>query len=112
IYRIPICGGGDGGMYTTVCDLQLFWDALISARILSPALTETFLTQHVTFDEYSGYGCGFYTANVDSHHYFTLVGGDAGVGFFTRYRPGDKQCVCVLSNTSDGEEAMRAFLCS
>lgn len=105
IYHLPLRGGGDGGMYTTTDDLCAFWDSLFSHRILSPKLTATLLKTHYTFDTVSGYGCGIYKRLDNSM--FAIEGGDAGVGFDSRYVMSERLTINLLSNITNGEEAMR-----
>jgi CubicO group peptidase (beta-lactamase class C family) len=100
IYQLPIRGGGDGGMYTTTDDLRAFWDSLFSHKILSKALTDAFLRTYHRFDETYGYGCGFYKRLDDSM--YAIVGGDAGVGFGSRYLVHEKTTINVLANTTFG----------
>ncbi len=59
----------------------------------------------MAFDDIVGYGCGVYK-RVDNSMYM-LEGGDAGVGFNSRYFVADKITVNILSNITDGEEDMR-----
>ncbi len=108
IYQLPLRGGGDGGMYTTTEDLRVFWDSLFSNRILSSALTETFLATHSTINNNIGYGCGIYKRLDDST--FSIGGGDAGVGFYSRHVVGEKLTVNILSNITNGEEGIRKIL--
>jgi len=108
IYKIPIRGGGDGGMYTTSDDLNSFWKALFSNRILSKELTEEFLKTHINLSEKSGYGCGVYK-NPEKSTYL-IVGGDAGVGFDSRYFLEEDIIINILSNKSNGEEEMREII--
>jgi CubicO group peptidase (beta-lactamase class C family) len=105
IYQLPLRGGGDGGMYTTTQDLRAFWDSLFSHRILSPELTATYLRTHVPFDDTDGYGCGLYKRLDDS--IFWIEGGDAGVGFDSRYLPQGKRTINILSNITNGEDDIR-----
>jgi CubicO group peptidase (beta-lactamase class C family) len=104
IYQLPLRGGGDGGMYTTTEDLQAFWDSLFSSRILSHELTETYLETHHAFSETDGYGCGIYKRLDNSM--FSIVGGDAGVGFDSRYFPQEKLAINILSNITNGDEGI------
>jgi CubicO group peptidase (beta-lactamase class C family) len=108
IYQLPLRGGGDGGMYTTNDDLRAFWDGLFANRILSAGLTATFLKTQVTFDHTDGYGCGIYK-RLDGDM-FWIEGGDAGVGFYSGYRVQEKLTINILSNITNGEEAMREVL--
>ena len=105
IYQLPLRGGGDGGMYTTTDDLRLFWEGLFSNRILSEALTETYLNTHWTFDDTDGYGCGLYK-RLDGRT-FWIEGSDAGVGFDSRYFPQRKVTINILSNITNGENGVR-----
>lgn len=106
IYQLPLRGGGDGGMFTTTGELRNFWKSLFSNRILPPALTTKFLETHWRFDEHNGYAYGLYK-RLDNRM-FSIVGGDAGVGFDSRYLPGDEITTNILSNITNGEEHIRA----
>jgi hypothetical protein len=105
IYHLPLRGGGDGGMYTTTDDLRAFWDSLFSHRILSADLTAAYLETHSTFDAASGYGCGIYKRLDDS--IYAIAGDDAGVGFDSRYVMSERLTINILSNITNGEEAIR-----
>jgi CubicO group peptidase (beta-lactamase class C family) len=105
IDRLPRRGGGDGGMYTTTDDLHTFWDSLFTNRILSKGLTETYLDTHWAFDDTDGYGCGVYKRLDDSM--FSIMGGDAGVGFDSRYLTREKLTINILSNITNGEDGIR-----
>jgi CubicO group peptidase (beta-lactamase class C family) len=105
IYNLPIRGGGDGGLFTTADDLCSFWQRLFAHRILSPELTAVFLQTYERFGEKTGYGCGLYKRLDESQ--FAIVGGDAGVGFDSRYLVEQKITASILSNTTNGEEDLR-----
>ncbi len=105
IYQLPRRGGGDGGMYTTTDDLRSFWDSLFSNRILSKELTETYLQTQYALNDRDGYGCGLYKRLDDSM--FWIEGGDAGVGFDSRYRPQGKLTISILTNITNGENGIR-----
>jgi CubicO group peptidase (beta-lactamase class C family) len=108
IYQLPLRGGADGGMYTTSDDLRSFWGSLFSNRLLSPELTATYLRTYCTLGTTSAYGCGIYKRLDDS--VFWIVGGDAGVGFESRYLVADRMIINVLSNTTNGDEDMKEFI--
>jgi CubicO group peptidase (beta-lactamase class C family) len=108
IYHLPLRGGGDGGMYTTTDDLRSFWDSLFSYIILSEELTVTFLDTHCTFNDTDGYGYGIYKRLDDS--LFSIEGGDAGVGFNSRYSVQDRITINVLSNITNGENDIIAVV--
>ena len=110
IYQLPIRGGGDGGMYTTTDDLRAFWDNLLLNRILSEELTKTYLSTHCTINDRIGYGCGIYKRLDGSM--FSIAGGDAGVGFDSRYILQDKLIINILSNITNGESDLRKVVLS
>ena len=110
IYNLPIRGGGDGGMFTTTYDLAAFWRQLFSYEILTKSLTEEFLKTRWEFNDKRGYGYGIYKELDDSM--YSIVGGDAGVGFDSRYIPKEEIVINILSNVTDGELAMRRFILS
>lgn len=105
IYQLPVRGGGDGGMYTTTDDLQAFWDSLFSYRILSEKLTINYLKTRAVLDATNGYGCGVFK-RLDNG-VFAIVGGDAGVGFDSRYFVQDRLAINILSNITNGDEEMK-----
>ncbi|MBN1579480.1 MAG: serine hydrolase [Anaerolineae bacterium] len=108
IYHLPLRGGGDGGMYTTTSGLRAFWDSLFAHQILSPELTATYLDTHWALNDVDGYGCGIYKRLDDSM--FSIVGGDAGVGFDSRYLVREKLTVNILSNITNGEDDIREIV--
>ncbi len=108
IYQLPLRGGGDGGMYATTEDLRAFWESLFANRILSETLTETYLRTQVPFNGSSGYGCGMYKRLDDS--LFSIEGGDAGVGFDSRYVVKERLTINILSNVTNGENGIRDFV--
>jgi CubicO group peptidase (beta-lactamase class C family) len=108
IYDVPICGGGDGGMYTTSDDLRRFWNSLFAYQVLSRELTDMFLTTQHAFNEISGYGCGLYK-KLDNSIY-AIMGSDAGMGFDSRYVENSATVINILSNRTDGEVQMRKLI--
>ena len=108
IFQLPLRGGGDGGMFTTSDDLRAFWPSLFAGKIISDELLATYLATHTTFNDKAGYGCGIYKQLDDSM--FSIVGGDAGVGFDSRYVVKEKLTVSILSNITNGENGMRRVI--
>ena len=108
IYQLPVRGGGDGGMYTTTDDLRAFWDSLFSYGILSEELTTIYLKTHCVLDTTDGYGCGVFKRLDDKM--YAIVGGDAGVGFDSRYYVQEKLVINILSNITNGNEDMKEVI--
>jgi CubicO group peptidase (beta-lactamase class C family) len=108
IYQLPLRGAGDGGMYTTTDDLRAFWKSLFANKILTESLTKIFLTTHSSISDELGYGCGLYKKLDDS--IVSIMGGDAGVGFYSRYGLEDAITVNILSNITNGEYSIREVI--
>jgi hypothetical protein len=89
-------------------DIETYWDSLFSHKILSAELTETFLNTQIAFDDIDGYSCGIYKRLGDSM--FSILGGDAGVGFDSRRLVQEKLTINILSNITNGENGIRAVV--
>lgn len=99
IFNLPIRGGGDGGAYTTVADMERFWEVLKLFTILPQELTDKMTAAHSVVDN-SKYGYGFW---IDSDwNYISLIGCDAGVSFYSSTNRSNDDGFTVISNTSSG----------
>jgi len=112
IYNLPVRGGGDGGMYTTATDLDRFWAALASGAIVSDETVRIICEPKVRVNETTRYGYGIYLGGKTSAPARFILGGDAGVGFDSRYFPEPDVVISVLSNVTDGESIVRAQIYS
>jgi len=100
VLHLPVIGVGDGGIYTTVADMRLFWTALTAGRVVSP---ESFAEMRRARSEaYEGweYGLGLWLmAGTDT---VEIRGYDAGVSFRSYHDlPSDTTCT-IVSNWQDG----------
>ncbi len=103
MYSIPIVGGPDGGAYTTVYDLNKFWNALMSNQLLSTSLTERMLTPHVQESEFIHYGYGVWMTIINNSVFkYFVMGGDPGVVMQSSYYPALKAEAHVLANVDRG----------
>ena len=106
VFHLPVCGSGDGGLYSTVGDMHSFWRALIDGRIVSPRWVVEMTRPHRDVpSEDLRYGLGFWLSGTDDAIF--LEGYDAGVSFRSLYRPAGgemSQAVTftVISNHSEG----------
>jgi len=102
IYSLPIIGGSDGGLYTCAADLDKLWRAIFAHKLLSKEMTLAFLDAQITIDEECGesYGLGVYRNIEEGRLSYYVVGGDAGVDFFTGYFPETKIAVSAFANTN------------
>ncbi len=95
IFSYPPIGSPDGGAHASAEDLLTFLDAVRAGQLLTPELTQEFLTPQVALDEQVSYGFGL------EFRRSTLYkeGSNAGVSaLLTRYGDADVDAV-VLSNT-------------
>lgn len=87
VLHLPVVAGGDGGAYTTVADMERYWDAVLGGRILPAALVADATTPHAaTADGDEVCGLGLW---LPSHlpGVVALEGQDAGVSFWSAHRP-------------------------
>jgi CubicO group peptidase (beta-lactamase class C family) len=110
IYNVPIRGGGDGGLYTTSGDLKKFWKHLFAFKIISECLLHEFITPRVKLWQIVDYGLGIYIPKVNDRSAYVIVGGDAGVGFKSKYIPADDVIMNILSNKTNGEEEIVSII--
>lgn len=113
VLHLPVRGNGDGGIFTSAADLHRFWSALHAGDIVRPATAEAMLRPRIDVPgEGARYGLGFWVHPTRPHP--RLVGGDAGVSFFSTHDPATRTTVSVLGNTSNGAwpvvRALTAFL--
>lgn len=94
IYSIDAKGSGAGGAYTTVLDMDRFWNGLLSYNVLSKEMVEKMLTPHVTFDE-GGYGLGVW---LDNEYNPYVVGEDPGVTAISWSNRSNNHILTIFSN--------------
>ena len=87
VLHLPVRGGGDGGVYTTLADMAAFWTAVDAGRVVSPAHVAAMHRPRSDVPaESKRYGLGFWvhaTADI-----VMLEGYDAGVSFRSVHDPG------------------------
>jgi CubicO group peptidase (beta-lactamase class C family) len=101
VFHLPVRGAGDGGMYSTVADVDALWDALFAGRIVTPEMARN-LTAPKSDAPAQGmrYGLGFWLH--PDRETVELVGADAGVSFVSAHDRPTGIGYTVVSNTSDG----------
>lgn len=103
IYSIPVVGGPDGGAYSTVYDLNKFWNALISNRLISENVTKQMLLSHAQDNVHIHYGYGVWITIINGEVFkYFIMGGDPGGVMLSSYYPKLKAEVHVLSNVDEG----------
>jgi CubicO group peptidase (beta-lactamase class C family) len=101
VFHLPVRGSGDGGIYTTVADIRLFWTALFAGKIVAKdSAAEMVRPRSDVPSESRRYGLGFWLhASTEA---VLLSGMDAGVSFRSVHDPGADLTHTVISNTTDG----------
>jgi len=101
VLHLPVRGNGDGGIYTTAADVHAMWDALFTGRIVSlDTLEHMTRSRSDVAEESRTYGLGFWLDA--SGGTVMLVGGDAGVGFFSARDRHGRFTATVLCNQTRG----------
>ena len=110
IYNLPIRGGSDGGLYTTSGNLRKFWKHLFSYKVISEQLLSEFIRPQMKIWQGVDYGCGIYISEANNKHTYFIAGGDAGVGFHSRYLPAEGLVINILSNKTDGASEIASVI--
>jgi len=101
VLHLPVRGNGDGGIYTTVADMHAFWHVFADGRIVPEEWVAEMTRPHSEVpEEEARYGLGFWLAETGPT--VKLVGGDAGVSFYSAHDPTTRSTWTVVSNTADG----------
>ena len=104
VYALPELALPDGGAFVTAPDMAHFWDAMRNHRLLSPENTARMMQPHTqapTHGSNRWYGYGLWmTRDGDDVVQYDVLGGDAGVGFLSRYAPGSDLVATVACNDS------------
>ena len=101
VFHLPVLGSGDGGTYSTVADINAFWQSLFTGKIVPTSWVSEMV--HPRSDvpaESKRYGLGFWLGR----HSDTVIleGYDAGVSFRSVHDPKTTLTCTVISNSSDG----------
>ena len=101
IYSVDAKGTGAGGAFTTVVDVEKFWQKLLNGDLVSmTTLAEMFSVQ--SCDEKNYYGYGVWLKKVDETIYHPFFqGSDPGVSFISRCNPASRLRVHIVSNTGE-----------
>lgn len=99
--HLPVCGGGDGGAYSTVDDVARFWRALFAGAIVpAEVVAEMTRPQHAPAEKSRAYGLGFWLAR--DGRTVHLEGSDPGISFRSGFVPATSFLYTVISNTTSG----------
>jgi CubicO group peptidase (beta-lactamase class C family) len=107
IFSVPSVGGADGGAFTTVGDLRLFWTNFLAGQVLGRELLKRFLAPSVRVTERKGdwhYGRGVWLRQEHGSWIANIEGGDPGASLESHVRLDGGPIVTVISNTGDGAD--------
>lgn len=105
VLHLPVRGNGDGGPYSNVDDLHLFWRALLAGRIVGPELVaELARPRNDVPDEGMRYAAGLWLHATGPQ--LIMSGYDAGVEMRSVHDPASSTTATVLSNSSRGAGAV------
>jgi CubicO group peptidase (beta-lactamase class C family) len=109
VLHLPVRGAGDGGIYSTVRDLEALWQALFAGRILPMHVVEWLVAPRNDVPaEGLRYGLGFWLrADRDA---VILEGLDAGVSCRSVHDRPSGLSYTVISNTSSGAWPLVRYL--
>jgi CubicO group peptidase (beta-lactamase class C family) len=101
VLHLPAVGAGDGGVSTTLTDVDQLWRALFAGDIVAPATVAEMTRDRsgATGDD-ARYGLGFWLAPVGGA--VSLEGYDVGISFRSVHRPDRARTWTVIGNTTDG----------
>jgi len=98
---MPQLGGGDGGLSTSLDDVDRFWAAWYDDRIVTGALRFAMTRPHSDPPQHAArYGLGCWLDPTGPA--VTLEGCDAGISFRSVHDPTRDLTFTVMSNTTDG----------
>jgi CubicO group peptidase (beta-lactamase class C family) len=99
IFKVPVRGGSDGGIYTCAKDMDRLWRGLFSYKILSEEMTAELLKPQAKRTDVKSYGFGVYRYEKGDNLIYYALGGDFGVDFFSAYIPAERISVSALGNS-------------
>ena len=108
VFHLPVCGSGDGGIYTTAADVAAFWRALFAGAIVREETLAEMLRERSAPDADRAYGLGFWLPAGGGA--VRLHGGDTGVRFATVHDPERRLMWTVLANSDASAAPMGARL--
>jgi len=98
--HLPAVGGGDGGLSSTLTDIDQFWRALFAGDLVTPAtVVEMTRDRSGATGDDQRYGLGFWLA--PGGDAVRLEGCDAGISFRSEHRADPARTWTVMSNTTD-----------
>jgi CubicO group peptidase (beta-lactamase class C family) len=107
IYSVDVKGTGAGGAFTTVPDIEKFWDNLLSGKLISNDLLKEMLSLQIN-DENNHYGYGIWLEKTKEGALEPWFQGcDPGVSFLSSYDRSKNINITIVSNTGNNVWEMK-----
>ena len=101
IYSVDVKGTGAGGAFTTIIDINKFWDNLLYGKLLSKEYLDKMLSLQSSSDN-DYYGYGIWLEKIKEQIFEPYFEGcDPGVSFISSYNKGKKINITIISNTGN-----------
>lgn len=108
IYSVDVKGTGAGGAFTTVNDIERFWDALLSYKLLSEEMTNNMLSVQATSSHNEIYGYGVWFRKYSQDYLLPyFMGCDPGVSFVSIFSLEKNINITIVSNYCDDVWSIR-----
>jgi len=99
VFNLPVIGSGDGGVYSNLDDMKLFWQSLLSSQIVAASTLEPMIKAQNKLES-TDYGFGFWIE--DGGDLVALEGYDAGVSFYSACSKDLETQFTIISNDRSG----------
>ncbi|MDR2596595.1 MAG: beta-lactamase family protein [Treponema sp.] len=107
IYSVDAKGTGAGGTFTTVIDIEKFWDNLLCGKLISNDLLKEMLSLQIN-DDNNHYGYGIWLEKTKEGTLEPWFQGcDPGVSFLSFYNRNKKINITIISNTGNNVWEMK-----
>ncbi|XFA98661.1 serine hydrolase domain-containing protein [Candidatus Izemoplasma sp. B36] len=98
IYDLPNIGNGDGGIYSNVDDIELFWKKLFSNQIINNDLLSQMTSPQINISENKYYGFGVWIKKNNEKTLLEMIGCDLGASYISSYNMDTKELINIISN--------------
>ena len=112
IYSVDVKGTGAGGAFTTVPDIEKFWDNLLSGNLVSNDLLKEMLSLQINDDDdnnYYGYGIWLEKTKEGTLEPW-FQGCDPGVSFLSSYDRNKNINITIVSNIGNNVWEMKQII--
>ncbi|MDR2600301.1 MAG: beta-lactamase family protein [Oscillospiraceae bacterium] len=107
IYSVDVKGTGAGGAFTTVNDIEKFWDNLLNGKLLSSNMVNKMFTLQSSYEN-NYYGYGIWLEKTEDGTYEPWFQGcDPGVSFITSYDRSKNINITIISNIGNNVWEMK-----